>query len=121
MTDQPSQQRQITCIKCKLLKDEQSFRAQSLARSFYTCKSCIDKLNIAYRRLDPASRLACRVRSRGHHISVKDVRHLLESVDKDAIEKDSLIVVRERPEEPWRAGNLKLITRTTMGRRLATA
>ena len=103
--DAPASEKHHRCTKCGVAKTALAFRPQSLARSFYICKTCADKQSAAHRRNDPASRIASRLRARGLRIGVAEIRLLLAGADAAALAQDLIAIERLRPDEPLSANN----------------
>ena len=104
------------CTKCEQRLPAACFYQQSLARNFWTCKSCKNKQDSDRRRADPAARLVSRLRIRARRagvplrVGVPEVRRLLASEPDQRYVAEDLVALRPlRASEPLSADNLRLV------------
>ena len=110
-------ERSFLCIKCNTMKAATDYEAGPLARSFYICRPCHNRMNVERRRRDPAARILGRVRMQCKRsgvpttLKLKDFRRLLEAEDRTYVEADMVSCCRIRDSEPLGEGNVKLFRR----------
>ena len=110
------------CKACDTIKARSDFYAKSLERSFYTCKKCSHARATEYRRTDPATRLAARIRVREKRggipmrLCVAEIRRLLATEDQNYVREDLVSLEKLRPGEALCAGN---VTTVRLGRLLS--